>query len=166
MLSEEEQSIALARQLMEEEAMASYQSSWQLLQQSADQLSEEDMAALRAAMMEDEREEVSQHVNEEGELSYDAMLNIGEIIGDVKAERWKVDAQKHISKLKDMPYCHEQASREQEKCLICQCEFETDEIVTQLPCNHVFHSQCVKDGWLVNKDFCPYCRTSIVITKE
>ena len=99
--SEEEQSIALARQLMEEEAMASYASSWQLLQESNDQLSEEDKEAMRAAMMEDEREEVAQLEDDQGELSYDAMLSLGEVIGDVKAERWKLEAKKHIEKLKD-----------------------------------------------------------------
>ena len=78
---EEEESLALARQLMAEEAMASYHQAFGLL--SRDNLPAEDFEALQAALQEEEREEVAELEDDEGELSYDAMLQLGERIGDV-----------------------------------------------------------------------------------
>ena len=51
------------------------------------------------------------------------------------------------------------------KCLICQCPYEEGEILTHLPCNHVFHKECVEE-WLTKKDVCPYCRVCIQEEEE
>jgi Ring finger domain len=212
-----EQSIELARMLMAEEAMASYQQSFQqLLRDSADQLSPEDYNALQAAMMEDERDEAAEFLNqqqhqqnqhrqhgedddhedeqeEEGEgghddeedddeeqhLSYETLLQLGERIGDVKAERWAMEAHVHIDRLPIETFQNannnnnnnnnntdpqnQYADDSEQKCLVCQCEYEDKDTLRRLVmCGHCFHADCV-DQWLARTDLCPYCRTSIII---
>eukprot|EP00980_Cylindrotheca_fusiformis_P008733 scaffold1868_cov193-Cylindrotheca_fusiformis.AAC.18 len=167
---EEDESIALARALMAEEAMAvSYQMSTDYLRNNRDQFSEEDLAALQAAMEEDEQEAQEAHgvtENEDGTLSYDLMLRLGESLGDVKSERWAQVAQTKIEALPTFKFNPKEVRGMDEndcrvKCLVCQFAYEKDEELRKLPCAHCFHSECV-DQWLQTKDFCPYCRTTIV----
>jgi hypothetical protein len=189
------QSIELARMLMAEEAMASYQQSFQLLRDSADQLSPEDYNALQAAMMEDERDEAADFLHqhhhdrdgnqedgdddndeeeeegdEEQHLSYETLLQLGERIGDVKTERWTMEARMHIARLPTETF-HAKKELEQQqqadgdaelKCLVCQSEYEDNDTLRRLPCGHCFHADCV-DQWLTRTDQCPYCRTSIIM---
>lgn len=171
---EEEESIELARQMMAEEAMASYHHHFQLIRDSAE-LSQEDREALQAALAEDEREAQEEHgadidQDEEGNMSYETMLQLGERIGNVKSERWTMVAQKHIAKLPVFSFQNatsmQKADGKEEndsdlKCLVCQCEYEQDESLRRLPCGHCFHTDCV-DQWLTTKDFCLYCRQTIV----
>jgi len=168
---EEEESMQLARQLQEEEALASYQGSLQLLRESAGQLSQEDFDALQNALEEDEQEHVAELEDEHGNLPYEDMLELGERIGDVKQERWTIVAAKEIEKLPIFqfdPTTLTEATNGQRgaddsevKCLVCQHEYEKDEGLRRLPCGHCFHSDCVGQ-WLMGKDFCPYCRQCIV----
>lgn len=169
MRREEDESIALARALMAEEAMAvSYNMSQDYLQNNRDQFSEEDLAALQAAMQEDEQEvqeELGVEEDEDGALSYDLMLRLGEHMGDVKSERWAQVAHAKIEKLPTFNFNPENVigmdgNDCRVKCLVCQFGYEKDEVLRKLPCSHCFHSECV-DQWLQTKDFCPYCRTTI-----
>lgn len=162
---EEEESLELARRLMAEEAMASYQQHFQLLRDSADQLSQEDYDALQSALEEEEHEHVAALENEDGELTYDVMLELGERIGDVKSERWAIVSAKEVQKLPTFIFDptvleigHDDSER---KCLVCQCDYEANEELRRLPCGHCFHTACV-DQWLNGKDACPYCRQCIV----
>ena len=45
-------------------------------------------------------------------------------------------------------------------CSICMDEVAPEEEVTQLPCRHWFHHQCVA-AWLKEHDTCPHCRKGI-----
>lgn len=47
-------------------------------------------------------------------------------------------------------------------CAICMEEFNTDSIVTPLPCSikHYFHTECISK-WIENKPECPICRARI-----
>lgn len=49
---------------------------------------------------------------------------------------------------------------EEEKCAICLGGYEEDEEVRVLPCQHVYHVECV-DQWLKVKHLCPVCKKSI-----
>jgi Ring finger domain len=169
---EEEESLELARLLMAEEAMASYQHHFQLLRESAHELGQEEYEALHAALEADVQAEVASLEDDDGDLSYDTMLELGERIGDVKSERWALVAAKEVDKLPTFTFelpstlaaNRDEPCTEQEmelKCMVCQCEFEAKEELRRLPCAHYFHIACV-DQWLKDKDSCPYCRQCIV----
>lgn len=49
------------------------------------------------------------------------------------------------------------------ECSICMDEVNIGEEVTELPCHHWFHHQCIS-AWLGEHDTCPHCRKGI--TKE
>lgn len=46
------------------------------------------------------------------------------------------------------------------ECSICMDEVNIGEQVTELPCHHWFHHQCVA-AWLAEHDTCPHCRKGI-----
>ena len=155
--------------------MESYAVSNNYLRENADQFSEEDLAALQAAMAEEDpesnnNEEVAEDEEEaEGdsaELSYDALLRLGERIGDVKEERWALGAQEQINRLPTLTWNAQMAVGKAEnhtevKCQVCQCDYEEGDVLRRLPCDHCFHKDCI-DSWLQTKDSCALCRKSIV----
>ena len=42
-------------------------------------------------------------------------------------------------------------------CSICLCELEEGDWVGDIPCDHLFHKDCLKE-WLVKNNHCPICR--------
>jgi hypothetical protein len=163
---EMEESEALARQMMAEEALATYHMSIENLRNNADHFSEEDLAALQAAMAEEDPEEDEACDSDNShEMTYDALLRLGERIGDVKEERWASVAQDKIEKIPVCLFEPSMAEGKDEnhtevKCLICQENYEEGEELRCLPCQHCFHKDCV-DTWLSTKDTCAFCRKSI-----
>jgi hypothetical protein len=160
----EEESIALARQLMAQEALESYAAfSSDYLRYNTAQYSQEDLEALHAALDDDADDQVSGESNGE---QYEIMLRLGEAIGDVKNERWKMVSDQYISLLPTFQFDHEAVKTLDEnysrrKCLVCQFVYEDGENLRTLPCGHCFHADCV-DQWLKDKDCCAYCRQPIV----
>jgi hypothetical protein len=157
----EDESIALARTLMAEEAMESYAMSAEILRYNSAQYSQEDLQALQAAIDEDEEEGEDQ-----GGEQYEMLLRLGEANGDVKQERWNMVAQDHISNLPTYTFADKDvktldANDSKCKCLVCQFSYEEGETLRKLPCGHCFHAECV-DQWLKDKDCCAYCRQPIV----
>jgi hypothetical protein len=45
-------------------------------------------------------------------------------------------------------------------CCICLTKYGDDDELRELPCNHLFHVQCV-DKWLKINAVCPLCKTEI-----
>ncbi|KAL3795757.1 hypothetical protein HJC23_008244 [Cyclotella cryptica] len=167
-LREIEESEALARQLMAEEAMASYDMSANFLRDNADQFSAEDLAALQAAMAEEDPEALNEEydADESREMSYDALLRLGERIGDVKEERWALIAREKIDCIPTIVFDMSMAEGKDEnhtevKCLVCQFPYEDGDELRRLTCQHCFHKECI-DSWLHTKDTCAFCRKSIV----
>lgn len=165
----EAESIALARMLMEQEAIESYGAlSADYLRYNSHMFSQEDLAALQAAMAEDDDEEDG-GANEQP-FSYDVMLRLGESIGDVKKERWNLSSQTYIDKLPTFTFDRKAAEGKDEndcdvKCLVCQFAYEDADKLLRLPCGHAFHSECAS-RWLEDNFICPYCRQSIVVNEE
>lgn len=48
----------------------------------------------------------------------------------------------------------------QDNCIICLNDFSSFEMARCLPCNHVFHEDCI-DMWLLRNAVCPLCQASI-----
>jgi hypothetical protein len=48
----------------------------------------------------------------------------------------------------------------QNECIICRLDFELQSSVAQLPCNHIFHHDCI-GHWLRSSTLCPLCRHDI-----
>ena len=151
--------------------MASYFMSSSSLHDNADHFSEEDYAAIQIALndesnMVEDIDEMS-NMEEEEDLSYETMLRLGNQIGDVKEERWALVAKERINSLPIRKYDISKKDDEDEgndctsKCLVCQSNYDNGDNLRVLPCGHCFHSECV-DIWLLKKDYCPYCRRSIV----
>jgi len=51
-------------------------------------------------------------------------------------------------------------SEDKPSCSICMYEYEVDQEVRTLPCEHEFHATCI-DRWLRIKRECPLCRADI-----
>nr|KMM70588.1 RING finger protein 126-A [Coccidioides posadasii RMSCC 3488] len=49
------------------------------------------------------------------------------------------------------------------ECSICMDSVQIEEEVTELPCKHWFHGNCIS-AWLVEHDTCPHCRRGIMET--
>ncbi len=45
----------------------------------------------------------------------------------------------------------------EQSCVVCQEAFEDGASLCQLPCQHLFHSDCVT-SWLKLRNNCPVCR--------
>eukprot|EP00761_Pharyngomonas_kirbyi_P006852 gb/GECH01006861.1/.p1 GENE.gb/GECH01006861.1/~~gb/GECH01006861.1/.p1 ORF type:complete len:145 (+),score=45.25 gb/GECH01006861.1/:1-435(+) len=46
-------------------------------------------------------------------------------------------------------------------CIVCQDEYQLNELVKKMPCEHIFHPKCL-DMWLEKDNSCPTCRTEIL----
>jgi len=49
-----------------------------------------------------------------------------------------------------------------ETCLVCQENFQENEVVLKLPCHHDFHKDCVMT-WLEQHCTCPTCRYELPV---
>lgn len=50
-----------------------------------------------------------------------------------------------------------------EKCVVCMCNYQANQGLRELRCNHKFHRKCI-DEWLVKSYICPVCRTDLTGT--
>ncbi|OVA08544.1 zinc finger protein [Macleaya cordata] len=50
-------------------------------------------------------------------------------------------------------------------CSVCMGGPETGEEGKRMPCNHVYHANCIST-WLSRYNSCPLCRSSITIVKS
>ena len=46
-------------------------------------------------------------------------------------------------------------------CSICLEEYDNDNIISKLNCNHIFHKECIKE-WFQKNNNCPNCRKIII----
>ena len=50
---------------------------------------------------------------------------------------------------------------EREVCAVCLCQYEDDDVLLRLPCEHVFHEPCIA-RWLSQDSSCPGCRFNLL----
>lgn len=49
---------------------------------------------------------------------------------------------------------------DEKKCIICLEYFVNGEVLTTIPCFHLFHPKCINE-WFKNQNICPICKTKI-----
>jgi hypothetical protein len=183
---EMEESERFAWELMREESESAYQQQMEFMQQNATQMSSDDFAAVQQLLNESHQydiavyqgavqqpqeadnngEEEEEEADESEEWDYERLLELGQAIGDVKTERWRLRAKKVIDYLpilsyKDIVTVSENKSdaieyddrqliaklRMEPRCVICIGDFEETDEVKVVPCFHFFHEECTR-GWL------------------
>ncbi|KAL9553055.1 hypothetical protein PS6_004153 [Mucor atramentarius] len=65
-----------------------------------------------------------------------------------------------IESLQKRPLTDKEKSQETD-CAVCKDQFESHELVIELPCEHIFHDECIKP-WLKLNSTCPVCRHSVL----
>lgn len=48
-------------------------------------------------------------------------------------------------------------------CVICLYDFQIGDIISALPCCHVFHTECI-ENWLKNELSCPVCKFEVTLS--
>ncbi|XP_010498176.1 PREDICTED: probable E3 ubiquitin-protein ligase RHG1A [Camelina sativa] len=86
-------------------------------------------------------------------MSYEQLLELGDRIGYVNTGLKESEIHRCLGKIKPS-ISHTLADR---KCSICQDEYEREDEVGKLNCEHSFHVHCVKQ-WLSRKNACPVCK--------
>ena len=88
-------------------------------------------------------------------MSYEQLLQLEDNMGNVNKGLNK----NQIDKLPDVKYDKNKYS-ENYQCIICMEEFENNENIKLLPCDHIFHKNCIKQ-WLLKQKTCPFCKAEI-----
>jgi hypothetical protein len=65
-----------------------------------------------------------------------------------------------VAAMSDISYSACQQKTEQTSCCICMDTFTENDIVKELPCHHIYHSNCIKD-WFKEHNTCPICKYKI-----
>lgn len=140
-----------------------------------DEEEEEDQdVALALRLMAEEQEQAQQAADtassevdiDPDEMSYDQLVELGERIGNVKQERWRVDGRQLVEALPVVNFTAEEIESgglrgvDTTKCLVCQYSYEEGEELKIMPCKHAFHKECI-DPWLEDHDTCVACKQSL-----
>lgn len=91
-------------------------------------------------------------------LAYEELLQLAERLGQVNcgATPERIAA---LPKHTFQPIA-EETSSDRCACAICITDYEEGETITELPCRHRFHSECV-ETWLLAKAVCPLCKQDL-----
>ena len=88
-------------------------------------------------------------------MSYEQLLQLEEDAGKVCKGLTK-------EQIKNLPCVKYEKKKYSEcyQCIICMDEFNEGEKVTLLPCDHIFHMECI-EKWLLKEKTCPFCKSEI-----
>ncbi|KAJ7970338.1 RING/U-box superfamily protein [Quillaja saponaria] len=95
-------------------------------------------------------------------MSYEELLELGERIGYVNTGLKEDEIGCHIRKFKLHMLIDRSVHQDDRKCSICQEEYEDDDELGRLNCGHSYHIQCIRQ-WVAQKNFCPVCKTDVMI---
>ncbi|WVZ18840.1 hypothetical protein V8G54_006162 [Vigna mungo] len=106
---------------------------------------------------EEEEMEVEEDEIDPDELSYEELMELGEFIG----EETRGLSENEISMCLN-PYTWQHGERKSgiDRCVICQVEYEDDEALVALQCEHPYHADCISK-WLQIKKVCPICSNEV-----
>merc|ERR1719230_546529 len=159
-ISEEEQaSIALARQLMQEENLRAYEALQQecmyaAMEQRRNNLTygvteeyDEDLLFAMKLAEEENNVEIRDSDIDLDQMSHDQIVQLERYMGNVKTDVWKEKASKVIEekcKATDWKSLKAEGTKfDSVACQICQHDFTDNEKLMVLPCGHTFHLGCV-----------------------
>ncbi|CAK79506.1 unnamed protein product (macronuclear) [Paramecium tetraurelia] len=92
-------------------------------------------------------------------MTYEQILNLQERIGNQNVGLTKLQ-------IKEIPKRTKEANDNVEEiCTICYDQIQTGNVYRQLPCNHIYHSKCIK-AWLLNHKKCPVCNIEVILGSE
>ncbi|KAK7282721.1 hypothetical protein RIF29_11714 [Crotalaria pallida] len=109
----------------------------------------------------DEEMEMEEDEIDPDELSYEELLELGELIGEEKRGLSKNEISSCL-----YPYtCQSSPSKSGiERCVICQVEYGEGEALVALQCEHPYHTECITK-WLQIKKVCPICSSEVSAPK-
>ena len=87
--------------------------------------------------------------------TYEQLLMLENQLGNVK----KGYSRREIERL---PYTYYVKDFKQDECIICQDMFKVKEKIRKLPCEHIFHVNCI-DKWFEEDKKCPCCKKEVFI---
>ena len=85
-------------------------------------------------------------------MSYEQLLELEEGLGNVNKGLTKDKINKIPEKL-----FRKALFDDNSQCIICMEGFNENELVKQLPCRHIFHTDCI-NHWLCQQKNCPFCK--------
>jgi len=90
------------------------------------------------------------------EFTYEDLSTLGDSVGTVKVGL----SEEKLKGLRTIQYSSTDSEITEEKCAICQVEFEEGETVLLLPCKHLYHNPCIRP-WLADNKNCPVCKQEL-----
>ncbi|KAJ9445145.1 E3 ubiquitin ligase BIG BROTHER [Diplonema papillatum] len=95
-------------------------------------------------------------------MDYDELLDLCESIGNVSVGLKPEEIERITTKALWNPDSVPEGA--DESCSICLCAYESGEGTRELPCDHLFHMECI-DKWLVDSKKCPVCKSEVTTQK-
>jgi hypothetical protein len=98
-------------------------------------------------------------------MTYEELVALEEQIGDVNTGLTESYIQENLRSTFYVPRAagvsdeFSELSSENDACIICQEEYEAEELIGTLECGHQYHATCIKQ-WLMMKNLCPICKTT------
>ncbi|KAL9247975.1 hypothetical protein vseg_021342 [Gypsophila vaccaria] len=106
----------------------------------------------------DSDDEVEEDEIDPDDMSYEELIALGEIVGE---ESRGLSVDEVASSLS--PYVHRIAECKTtvDRCVVCQVDFDKEEHLVALKCEHPFHFECINQ-WLQIKKVCPICSIEVI----
>ena len=78
---------------------------------------------------------------------------------EINQENCGLEKTDHIIKISSQRYSYlaDTIKSENKSCTICIVDFENDDMISITNCNHIYHTDCIKE-WGKYKTECPICR--------
>ena len=99
------------------------------------------------------------------DLTYEELTTLGDLAGTVACGL----TEEQMDRLEQSTYgdfgdASADINRADDRCIVCQLDFEARDLVVQLPtCKHIFHDECLRP-WLARKKTCPFCSVELELS--
>ncbi|KAL8097920.1 uncharacterized protein LOC141684699 [Apium graveolens] len=92
--------------------------------------------------------------------TYEENLELEEQMGRVGSRLSEETIMGHL-KITSYDATNKMMDEEADICVICQGEYEKDDLIGGLQCRHEYHVECIK-RWLQQHNSCPICKAEVV----